>query len=92
MEEARYDALTERRERPLRPASAATEPTGLYLAVAQTLRTHAYRRPAVGPRQVFVIGDAEALVPQESSSGGRQRSLEGLGGARAKYDSHSDFE
>ena len=67
MEEARYEALTERRERPLRPASAATEPTGLYLAVAQTLRTHAYRRPAVGPRQVFVIGDAEALVPQESA-------------------------
>ena len=67
MEKARYDTLAERRERPLRPASAATEPTGLYLAVAQTLRSHAYRRPAVGLRQVFVIGDAETLVPQESS-------------------------
>ena len=67
MEEARYDALTERRERPLRPASAATEPTGLYLAVAQTLRSHAHRRPALGPRQVFVIGEAETLAPQESS-------------------------
>ena len=67
MEEARYEALTERRERPLRPASAATEPTGLYLAVAQTLRSHAHRRPALGPRQVFVIGEAETLVPQESS-------------------------
>jgi DNA polymerase-3 subunit delta' len=67
MEEARYDALTERRERPLRPASAATEPTGIYLAVAQTLRSHAQRRPAVGTRQVFVIGEAETLVPQESS-------------------------
>ena len=67
MEEARYDALTERRERPLRPASAATEPTGLYLAVAQTLRSHAHRRPALGPRQVFMIGEAETLAPQESS-------------------------
>ena len=67
MEEARYEALTERREHPLRPASAATEPTGLYLAVAQTLRSHAHRRPALGPRQVFVIGEAETLVPQESS-------------------------
>ncbi len=67
LEQARYDTLTERRERPLRPASAATEPTGLYLAVAQTLRSHAHRRPAVGLRQVFVIGDAETLVPQESS-------------------------
>ncbi len=67
MEQARYDALTQRRERPLRPASAATEPTGLYLAVAQTLRSHAHSRPALGLRQVFVIGEAETLVPQESS-------------------------
>ena len=67
MEKARYDTIAERKERPLRPASAATEPTGLYLAVAQTLRSHAHRRPAVGLRQVFVIGDAETLVPQESS-------------------------
>ena len=67
LEKARYDTLTQRRERPLQAASAATEPTGLYLAVAQTLRSHAHRRPAVGLRQVFVIGDAETLVPQESS-------------------------
>ena len=67
MEEARYEALTERREHPLSAASAAIEPTGLYLAVAQTLRSHAHRPPAVGPRQVFVIGEAETLVPQESS-------------------------
>ncbi len=67
LEKARYDTIAERKERPLRPASAATEPTGLYLAVAQTLRSDAHRRPAVGLRQVFVIGDAETLVPQESS-------------------------
>ena len=67
MEEARYDALTERRQRALRPATGASEPTGLYLAVAQTLRSAARRRPAVGLRQVFVVGDSETLVPQESS-------------------------
>jgi len=67
LEKARYETLTERRERPLRPSSAATEPTGLYLAVAQNLRSHARLRPVVGLRQVFVIGDAETLVPQESS-------------------------
>lgn len=67
MEEARYEALTERREHPLRPASASTEPRGLYLAIAKTLRSHAHRRPAVGVRQVFLVGDAETLVPQESS-------------------------
>jgi len=67
LEKARYDTLTERREHPLQPASAATEAIGLYLAVAQTMRSHAHTRPAVGLRQVFVIGDAETLVPQESS-------------------------
>ena len=75
MEEARYEALTERRQHPLRPASAATEPTGLYLAVAQTLRSHAHRRPAVGPRQVFVIGEAETLVPQRVEPGSRHALL-----------------
>lgn len=67
MERARYDALAECRERPLRPAAIATEPTGLYMAVAQTLRSDAHRRPALGARQVFVIGEAEMLVPQEAS-------------------------
>ncbi len=67
MEEARYDALADRRESPLRRASGPNEPTGLYLAVVQTLRRHAQQRPNMGPRQVFVIGDAETLVPQESS-------------------------
>lgn len=67
LEKARYDTIAERKARPLRPASAPAEPTGLYLAVAQALRSHANRRPAVGLRQVFVIGDAETLVPQESS-------------------------
>ncbi len=67
MEEARHEALADRRQNTLRPAVQATEPTGLYLAVAQHLRSQARKRPAMGARQVFVIGDAETLVPQESS-------------------------
>ena len=92
LEKARYDSLTERRERPLQAASAATEPTGLYLAVAQTLRSHAHRCPAVGLRQVFVIGDAETLVPQESSQEAANGSPEAPGGAPREYTSRSHLE
>lgn len=67
LETARHEAIAERRQNALRASVASDEPTGLYFAVAQSLRSQAQRRPAMGPRQVFVIGDAEALVPQESS-------------------------
>ncbi len=67
LENARHEALAERREHTLRPAVVDAEPTGLYLAVAEHLRVEAQKRPAMGARQVFVIGDAESLVPQESS-------------------------
>jgi DNA polymerase-3 subunit delta' len=67
LEAARFDRLTEIREQPLQPSIASAHPTGLYLAIAQSLRSRAQRRPAMGSRQVFLIGEAEALVPQEAS-------------------------
>lgn len=67
LEEARYAELAERRQSPLRPSVGSTELTGLYLAAAQSLKTKAQRRPSMSSHQVFIIGDAEALTPQESS-------------------------
>ena len=67
LEDARHEALVDRRENTLNASVRATQPTGLYLAIAQHLRKQAQKRPAMGTRQVFVIGDAETLVPQESS-------------------------
>lgn len=67
LEAARFGRLAEMREQPLRPSVASADPTGLYLAVAQSLRSRAQRRPAMGSRQVFLIGEAETLVPQEAS-------------------------
>lgn len=67
LENARHEALRERRRNPLRPAVPDGAPTGLYLAAAQHLRLEALKRPAMGARQVFVVGEAESLVPQESS-------------------------
>lgn len=67
LEEARHAELAVRRESPLMPSVGSTEPTGLYLAAAQSLKTKARHRPSMSSHQVFIIGDAEALTPQESS-------------------------
>lgn len=66
LEEARAEVLAERRTTPFRP-TAPSETIGLYVAHIQTLRRYAIARPAMGRRKIFVIGDAEALVPQEAS-------------------------
>jgi DNA polymerase III subunit delta' len=65
-EEARAAELAQRRTEPYRPL-APLELAGLFLAQIQTLRRIASARPAIGRRKVFVVGDAERLVPQESS-------------------------
>ncbi|MFO7894318.1 MAG: DNA polymerase III subunit delta' C-terminal domain-containing protein [Longimicrobiales bacterium] len=66
LEEARYEALDERRRDPLYQPPA-DELVGLYLAQIRTLRRLGSTRPAMGSRQVFIVGDAELLVPQEAS-------------------------
>jgi DNA polymerase III subunit delta' len=66
LEEARAAELAARRAQPYRPLAPA-ELAGLFLAQMQTLRRLAGSRPAIGRRKVFVIGDAERLVPQEAS-------------------------
>ncbi len=66
LEDARFEKLGEFRRRPLRPASNG-EVKGIYLAAVLTIRDHAHRRPALGEEQIFIIGDAEWLVPQEAS-------------------------
>jgi DNA polymerase-3 subunit delta' len=66
LEEARFDALADRRRNPLHQPPA-DEPAGLYLAQVRTLRKLGSTRPAMGDHQVFIVGDAELLVPQEAS-------------------------
>jgi DNA polymerase-3 subunit delta' len=66
LEEARAAELAARRTEPLR-ATTADGLAGIYLAHVHVLLRSANRTPAMGRRKVFVIGDAEALVPQESS-------------------------
>jgi DNA polymerase III subunit delta' len=66
LEEARAVELAARRVEPLR-ATSADGMAGIFLAHIHVLLRSAASRPAMGRRKVFVIGDAEALVPQESS-------------------------
>lgn len=66
LEEARLEEIAERRAASLavRDFDGAT---GIYLAAVQQLKAMAARRPAMGPASVFVVGDAEAMVPQAAS-------------------------
>ncbi len=67
LEDARAAELASRREEPYRPALPA-ELAGIYLVQVQTLRRMAMSRPAMARTKVFLIGDAEHLVPQEAST------------------------
>ena len=66
LEDARGKALAERRSEPIR-ASYDDELLGLYLGVVQNIRSRAYLRPTMADGQIFIVGDAELLVSQESS-------------------------
>lgn len=66
LEEARAAELQRRREHPNRPPSYDKAPAH-FLAAVQTLQQVAANRPVMGDRRVFVVGDAELMVPQEAS-------------------------
>jgi len=67
LEDARGAELAARRAEPFRP-TMPSDMVGLFLAQMQTLRRQAVSRPAMARRQVFIIGDAEFLSPQEATT------------------------
>jgi DNA polymerase-3 subunit delta' len=66
LEEQRSVELQARRLEPHR-VPAHERPPAHFLAAVQTIQQLASVRPAMGRRKVFVVGDAELMVPQESS-------------------------
>lgn len=66
LEEARAAELAARRADPFHLPQYERAPA-YFLAAVRTLQELAGNRPAMGSRKVFVVGDAEAMVPQESS-------------------------
>jgi DNA polymerase-3 subunit delta' len=66
LEDARAQELENRRNDPYY-VTMPNELTGIYLAHAQVIRRIAAARPAMASRKVFIIGNADLLVPQEAS-------------------------
>jgi DNA polymerase-3 subunit delta' len=64
-EELLAQAVQARREQPLYPRPDGM--AAIFLPLVRALHRRAQMRPAMGPRKVFVVGDAERLVPQASS-------------------------
>jgi DNA polymerase-3 subunit delta' len=66
LEEARGVELVARRANPQHVPSYEKAPA-YFMGTIQNLQRLAGMKPSVGSRKVFVVGDAEAMVPQESS-------------------------
>lgn len=66
LEQARLEEIADIRTRSLR-ASHSDEVRGLYLATVRSIRAKAHKRPVMAKGPVFIVGEAELLVPQESS-------------------------
>ena len=66
LEEARAEALAARRQNPLQPPDTDGS-AAIYLQMIDEIRERASRRPAMGRSTLFLIGNAERMVPQASS-------------------------
>lgn len=66
LEDARYAELQAYRDDPYHVREFDKAPAH-FVAAVHNLQQHAAVRPALGSRKVFVVGDAEAMVPQEAS-------------------------
>lgn len=66
LERARHEALSEIRAEPLRP-SWSDEVRAIYLGAVTGIRAAAAKRPSMAEGPVFIVGQAELLVPQEAS-------------------------
>jgi DNA polymerase-3 subunit delta' len=66
LEEARGVEIAARRDNPHHVPQFEKAPA-YFMGTIQNLQRLAGMRPSIGSRKVFVVGDAEAMVPQESS-------------------------
>ncbi len=66
LEDARAARLAEFRKQPLRP-NGGHEVKGIYIGAVRSIRERASKRPSISDEQVFIVGDAEYLIPQEAS-------------------------
>lgn len=67
LSEARHEEIARVRKAPLRSAFS-DEVQGLNFGTIRNLLREAAKRPAMAPRRLFIVGEAEDLVAQESST------------------------
>jgi len=71
LEELRGEALARARQTPLRAVGPDpdedTRPRGIYVAAVQSLRGEAQRTPTLASQRLYLIAEAQFMVPQESS-------------------------
>jgi DNA polymerase III subunit delta' len=71
LEEVRGEALIRSRQNPIRPVGPDPDedsrPRGIYVAAVQSLRVEALRTPSLARQRLYLIAEAQFLVPQESS-------------------------
>jgi len=66
LEEARLAELVERANAPL-AARPLDQSAGIFLPIVEEIRARATRRPAMGDSSVYIVGDAERMVPQAAN-------------------------
>jgi DNA polymerase-3 subunit delta' len=67
LEEARLQVVAEVRADSLRSVRSDEQVKGLYLGTVRNLRAIAHKRPNMAEGPIFIVGDADLLVPQEAS-------------------------
>jgi DNA polymerase-3 subunit delta' len=65
LEDLIAEVISERRERPFYAAPEGM--AGHFVSTARLIQRRAMLTPAMGRRKVFIVGEADRLVPQESS-------------------------
>ncbi len=76
VEEALVDAMAARRNQPLSQAASGLASHGI--ASVRLLLRRLALTPAMGPRKVFIIGEAELLVPQQGAEAAANALLKAL--------------
>ncbi len=76
VEEALGEAMAARRNQPLHEATSGLASHGI--ASVRLLLRRLALSPAMGPRKVFVVGDAERLVPQQGAEAAANALLKAL--------------
>ena len=88
LEESLNETLAARRESPLYATPGGM--AGHFVSTARLLQRRAVLTPAQASRKVFLVAEADRLVPQEASPEAANALLKVAGGAAGRHAVHTD--